>query len=172
MRVFSAAVTPDGQRVVTLSTDQTLRVWDLTTGQCVALFAPSTMLSACCLCSYEGLLCAGDVKGEMVFLQLSGIPGIPAKSTTNSATNAIGAVENYVSLLGRGLDFSCRENGVVHDESVAYLAALAIYLNKMGNTKGAKAFADSRDRLDHLLATRKAREQEEARQNLRDCFDV
>jgi hypothetical protein len=55
--------------------------------------------------------------------------------------------EDYAEVLRRGLEFSRREKGNDHEETLAHLAALAAHLEKTGKSPEARALAEERDRL-------------------------
>lgn len=63
------AVSAEGRRAVSASTDQTLKVWDLDTGALIARF---TCDAAVCCCRFLGddRLIAGDAGGRVHFLTL------------------------------------------------------------------------------------------------------
>ena len=63
------AVSPDGLRAVSASRDQTLRVWDLEAGRTIATFTAESQLWSCALASDGITALAGDVMGQVHFLQ-------------------------------------------------------------------------------------------------------
>jgi WD40 repeat protein len=68
--IFAVAVTPDGRRAVSVSKDRTLRLWDLESGEAIAIFTgESDML--CCAVAQDGCaMIVGDASGRVHFLQL------------------------------------------------------------------------------------------------------
>jgi WD40 repeat protein len=67
-----AAVLPGGQRAVSVSLDNALRVWDLATGQPVARFTAAHPLLCCATTADGRTLIAGDRQGAVYFLRLDG----------------------------------------------------------------------------------------------------
>ena len=63
--------------------------------------------------------------------------------------------EGYKQLLRRGLEFTRREKGDDHDETLAHLTALAVHLHSMGKLDEARQVAEERDQ---LAARRDSRE--------------
>lgn len=55
------------------------------------------------------------------------------------------AADDYAEVLRRGLEQSRRDKGDM--QTLAHLAALALHLEKMGNSAEARAIAEERDRL-------------------------
>ena len=71
-------MTPDGKRAVSGSEDNTLKLWDLETGEKIASFSCDGGINACALSERSGLVVvAGDQGGRMHFLQLEHVmPGV------------------------------------------------------------------------------------------------
>ena len=64
------AVTPDGQRAVSASLDQTLKVWDLEIGEVVATFTGDGVADCCAFSDALELIVAGDSRGHVHSLHL------------------------------------------------------------------------------------------------------
>jgi hypothetical protein len=76
--VSAVAASPDGQRAVSASGDQTLKVWDLETGACLATFTCDSAAHCCAWSDALTLIVAGDEGGHLHFLRLEdGKPGGP-----------------------------------------------------------------------------------------------
>lgn len=71
--VLSVCVTPDGQHAVSASSDQTLKVWDLDTGELIATFTAEEWFTACGISPDGRTLLAGEYFGRLHFLTLSGL---------------------------------------------------------------------------------------------------
>jgi WD40 repeat protein len=67
--VNAVAVTGDGKRAVSGSSDGTLKVWDLQSGQEVATFAADAGITACAIRDSSRFV-AGDKLGRVHFLRL------------------------------------------------------------------------------------------------------
>ena len=65
------------------------------------------------------------------------------------------AEDDYIAVLRRGLEFSRRERGPEHDETLAHLAALAVHLGGMGKHDEANVYARERDEIAARIASRK-----------------
>jgi WD40 repeat protein len=63
------AVTPDGKRAVSASSDKTLKAWDLESGLALATFTCDAPVD-CCACAGALRIVAGDGGGRVHFLQL------------------------------------------------------------------------------------------------------
>lgn len=80
--VWGIAVMPGAKRFVTVSGDQTLRVWNLLTGSQEALFSADAGVT-CCSCTPDGkLILAGDLAGQVHFFELVESAAMPARATT------------------------------------------------------------------------------------------
>lgn len=66
--VNSVAVTPDGQRAVSASYDQTLRVWDLASGRTIAVFTADAPLYSVAIAPDGRHIFAGDSRENVHFL--------------------------------------------------------------------------------------------------------
>jgi WD40 repeat protein len=138
--VSSVSVTPDGRRVVAGCKDNSLRVWDLERARCLGVYAASADVVSVALADSGNTICAGTQGGEVLFLNVQGIePGPDLKSDPSD--------EGYEQLLRRGLEFTRREKGDDHEETLAHLDALAVHLQNMGKSAEARQFAQERDQL-------------------------
>lgn len=79
--VKSVTVTPDGRRAVSASLDKTLRVWDLQSGACLALFSASASVSYVAVSPSKASIVCGTETGEILFLESRGIAAGPAVPT-------------------------------------------------------------------------------------------
>lgn len=68
--VWNVAVTSDGTRAVSASSDQTLKLWDLTSGACLATFVADGVLLACAVAPDGRTIVAGGASGRLHFLRL------------------------------------------------------------------------------------------------------
>ena len=68
--VNGVAVTPDGRRAVSASEDNTLKVWDLETGEVLATFTCDAAAFCCAFSDALKLIVAGDAGGHLHFLRL------------------------------------------------------------------------------------------------------
>jgi len=119
--VFSVSVTPDGRRAVTGSWDNTVRVWDLESGACTAVYFADVPIGASAIFLNQAVI--GTATGAVLFVDIRGIEAGPDLKPDLSD-------EGYEQLLCRGLDFSRREKGPDHAETLAHLTALAVHLEK------------------------------------------
>ena len=63
-------MTPDGQRAVSASEDNTVKVWDLETGEVLATFTCDSAAYCCAFSDALKLIVAGDAGGHLHFLRL------------------------------------------------------------------------------------------------------
>jgi len=63
-------VTADGQRAVSASDDNTVRLWDLETGEVMATFTCDWPAHCCAFSEALKLIVAGDAGGHLHFLKL------------------------------------------------------------------------------------------------------
>jgi WD40 repeat protein len=68
--IRAVAVTPDGARVLSASLDQTIKLWDLATGQVLATFTADGALDACAVSPAGTVFVAGDRHGRLHVLEL------------------------------------------------------------------------------------------------------
>ncbi len=67
--VAAVAVTLDGLTAVSGAGDQTLKVWDLATGACLASLHASATFQSCAIAAASGRIVAGDALGGMHFIE-------------------------------------------------------------------------------------------------------
>jgi WD40 repeat protein len=147
--VSSVSVTPDGRRVVSGCKDNTLRLWDLESVRCLGVYAAPADVVSVALADGGNTICAGTQGGEVLFLDVLDIePGPDLKPDPSD--------EGYEQLLRRGLEFTRREKGNAHEETLAHLSALAAHLERMGKSDEALRFAQERDQLASRIAARNA----------------
>ena len=63
----------DGRHAVSECSDGTLRVWDLESGTCVALFLASAQIEAVAISPSAHLVVYGTNNGDFIILELRGI---------------------------------------------------------------------------------------------------
>ena len=68
--VRAVAVTPDGRRAVSGSSDRTLRVWDLATGRELAVFTGDAQFPCCAVTPDGRFAVAGDGAGQIHVLEI------------------------------------------------------------------------------------------------------
>ena len=68
--VWAVAVAADGQRAVSVSPDNTVKLWNLETGEVVATFICDRWASCCAFSDALQLIVAGDTGGHLHFLRL------------------------------------------------------------------------------------------------------
>ncbi|MEB3831840.1 WD40 repeat domain-containing protein, partial [Phormidium sp. CCY1219] len=66
-------ITPDGTGAVSASDDNTLKLWDLATGEVVASFSGESALFCCAVAPDGVTVVAGDRLGGVHFVGLEGI---------------------------------------------------------------------------------------------------
>ena len=66
--VNSVTVSPDGRRAVSGSYDDTVRVWDLETGQCLAVYHAGADVDSAAISSNGSRIVCGTSDGQMHFL--------------------------------------------------------------------------------------------------------
>lgn len=95
------------------------------------------------------MICAATADGAVLFLDVHGIePGFDLKPDLSD--------EGYEQLLLRGLEFTSREKGDDHEETLAHLDAPAVQLKHMGKSDEARQFTRERDQLTSRIAARNA----------------
>jgi WD40 repeat protein len=71
--VWALAVTPDGRRAVSGSLDNTLKVWDLERGECLATFTGKSSMHACAVAGDGRNIVAQCSFGIVHILRLEGV---------------------------------------------------------------------------------------------------
>jgi WD40 repeat protein len=75
--VSAVAVTADGKRAISGSDDNTLKLWNLETGEVIASFTGESSIY-CCAVTPDGVtIVAGKASGRVHFLRLEGIEASP-----------------------------------------------------------------------------------------------
>ena len=69
--VTAVALLADGRRALSGSHDQTLRLWDLETGACLAVFTADAAITAVAV-ARDNLFVAGSANGAIHILELRG----------------------------------------------------------------------------------------------------
>jgi WD40 repeat protein len=75
--VESVSVTCDGKRAVSASRDETLRVWDLEGGQCVAQYQAKNVVVSISKIRANGQFAYGTILGDVIFLTIRDLPMEP-----------------------------------------------------------------------------------------------
>jgi WD40 repeat protein len=70
--VTGVAITPDGRHAVSASRDKTLRVWDIQSGEELALLTADASATACAVSSGSRTIVAGDAAGNVHILRMEG----------------------------------------------------------------------------------------------------
>ncbi|MFM6254171.1 MAG: WD40 repeat domain-containing protein, partial [Dolichospermum sp.] len=69
--VNAIAVTPDGRTVISGSSDRTIKIWDLKTGEETATFTGESLILSCAVASDGVTIVAGEeASGTLHFLRL------------------------------------------------------------------------------------------------------
>jgi WD40 repeat protein len=68
--VNAVAVAPDGRRVVSASDDNTVKVWNVETGEVLATFTCDSVAHCCAFSDAGKLIVAGNNGGHLHFLRL------------------------------------------------------------------------------------------------------
>jgi WD40 repeat protein len=74
MFITAVAVTCDGRKIISASYDQTVKVWDLESGECIATFTVDAPVRACAVARDGVTIVVGDSAGTVHFLTLV-VPG-------------------------------------------------------------------------------------------------
>jgi WD40 repeat protein len=148
-------VAPDGRQMVSGSWDATLALWDLNSGNCLAVYSALEPIVAVVVVGRGNKVCVGTKTGSVFFLDVCGLePGAALKPDVVPDTSD----DSYQQLLRRGLEFSRREKGNKHEETLAHLIALASHLERMGNPAEAGELQRECDTLTPRVFTRKQKE--------------
>ena len=71
--VNAVAVTADGKRAISGSNDNTIKVWDLATGNVIASFTGESPIASCVIAPDGVTIVAGDESGSVYSLRLEGM---------------------------------------------------------------------------------------------------
>ena len=66
-------MTADGKRAISGSLDNTIKVWDLSSGNIIASFTGESSIASCAIAPDGVTIVAGDASGRVYFLRLEGI---------------------------------------------------------------------------------------------------
>ncbi|MDD2737065.1 MAG: DUF4062 domain-containing protein [Desulfuromonadaceae bacterium] len=139
--VQEVLVTADGRFVVSGSYDKTIRVWDLTSGVCLAVLPTFGLRGSLSIVSNR---IVGINSGTLLLAKIRSFEYGPELKPDL-------AIESYELILRRGLEYVSREKGKAHEETLAYLTALAVHLAKMGKPAEASDLAKERDLIDSKI---------------------
>ncbi|MDB9537380.1 hypothetical protein PN451_16350, partial [Dolichospermum planctonicum CS-1226] len=70
--VNAIALTPDGKTVISVSSDHTIKIWDVGTGKEIATFTGESPITCCAVASDGVTIVAGERSGRLHFLRLQG----------------------------------------------------------------------------------------------------
>jgi WD40 repeat protein len=144
--VRSVSVKPNGHSLISGSDDKTVRLWDLESGICLAVFrADSSIRSVAASLNRAAI---GTNSGSMIFIDVHGVEINPALELDASD-------KSYEILLRRNLEFSGKQKGKDHEETLAHLTALSVHLQKMGKSAEAREFAHERNAIVARISERK-----------------
>lgn len=71
--VTAVAIAPDSSFLVSGSEDNTLKVWDLATGEELITFVGESAFNCCAVTPDRKTIVAGDAGGQVHFLQIEGV---------------------------------------------------------------------------------------------------
>lgn len=71
------SITPDGKKAVSGSWDKTLRLWDLESGQCLAIIQANSSVTSVSEVTVKGNIVFGVSEGEVIILNLKNLPMKP-----------------------------------------------------------------------------------------------
>ena len=111
------------------SEDETLRVWDLETGACLAILAANEEIKT--VASSSELLAIGTTGGQVLFVEMPNLPPVPLAPSVAAPDSSDAA---YEGLLRRSYEYSLREMGFDHCDTEGHRLALAALLQRMGKT--------------------------------------
>ena len=74
--VKAVAITPDGKRAISGSRDNTIKVWDLSSGNVIASFTTESPIASCAIAPDGLTIVAGDRLGRVYFLRLEGMEAL------------------------------------------------------------------------------------------------
>jgi WD40 repeat protein len=77
--VNNVALSANGRLAASASDDQTLKVWDVTSGRCIATLFVGASVKCCALSADAKTIVAGDTRGGVHFLELIGADELLAK---------------------------------------------------------------------------------------------
>jgi WD40 repeat protein len=81
--VESVCVTPDGGRAISTSCDNTVRVWDLESGECMAVSYAGSCVVSISNIKFGSRFVIGTTVGRVLIIQVRNIPALPSFVTGN-----------------------------------------------------------------------------------------